>query len=130
MFIYDEGYTEQFPDLPYAPGAAILTRLVSHPAEGYFTLDAGYKAVSAEQEICGVIPEVPHASAALQSEEHWTFHMDEGFLHELPDIGTVLYIIPWHICPTSALHDKAYVVSSGSLAGEWPNTARSRRLNY
>lgn len=130
VFIYDEGYTEQFPDLPYLPGAAILTRVVSHPAEGIFTLDTGYKAISAEQGIRGVIPELPHASEAFQSEEHWTFRMKEGFEKERPAIGTVLYVIPWHVCPTSALYDRAYVISDGSLIGEWPITARSRILTY
>ena len=130
VFIYDEGYTEQFPDLPYLAGAAILTRVVSHPAEGYFTLDAGYKAISAEQGIRGIIPELPHAKEAFQSEEHWTFTMDKGHESERPAIGTVLYIIPWHVCPTSALYDKAYVISAGSLTAEWPITARNRKITY
>lgn len=130
VFIYDEGYTRQFPDLPYTPGAAVLTRVVSHPADGCFTLDAGYKAISAEQGIRGVIPELSHASEAFQSEEHWTFRMDAGFEHDRPAIGTVLYIIPWHVCPTSALYEKACVVSDGRLAGEWPITARNRKITY
>lgn len=130
VFIYDEGYTEQFPDLPYLPGAAILTRVISHPADGYFTLDTGYKAISAEQGIRGIIPELPHASEAFQSEEHWTFRMNDGFEKERPAIGTILYVIPWHVCPTSALYDRAYVVSDGTLIGEWPISARNRILTY
>ena len=43
VFLYDSGYKAQFPDLPYTAGAAILTRVVSHPADGYFTLDTGLK---------------------------------------------------------------------------------------
>lgn len=130
VFLYDEGYKEQFPDLPYIPGAAILTRVISHPAKGMFTLDAGYKAISAEQGVRGILPELPHAAEAFQSEEHWTFGMEEGFDDQRPAIGSVLYIIPWHICPTSALYDKAYVVSSGSLTEEWRITARNRVLSY
>lgn len=130
VFLYDAGYTEQFPDLPYKPGAAILTRVVSHPADGYFTLDAGYKAISAEQGIRGILPELPHAQEAFQSEEHWTFRMKDGFQQERPPIGAVLYVIPWHICPTAALYDKAVVISSGSAIGEWAITARSRTLTY
>lgn len=82
VFLYDSGYKAQFPDLPYTAGAAILTRVVSHPADGYFTLD------------------------------------------------TVLYIIPWHVCPTSALYDKAILVSDGHVCGTWEITARNRKLNY
>ena len=56
--------------------------------------------------------------------------MDKGHESERPAIGTVLYIIPWHVCPTSALYDKAYVISAGSLTAEWPITARNRKITY
>lgn len=128
VFIYDAGYTSQFPDLPYTPGAAVLARVISHPTEGYFTLDVGYKAISAEQDFRGIIPELPHAEEAFQSEEHWTFRMKDGFETERPAVGSIVYIIPWHVCPTSALYDKAYIVSNGALAGEWPITARNRSI--
>lgn len=126
VFLYDAGYTAQFPDLPYLPGAAILTRIVSHPKEGWFTLDTGYKAISAEQTTPGILPELPHAKPFFQSEEHWTYAMEEGLEHQRPAIGTLLYLIPWHICPTCALHEYAYCVSDGHLKGKWPITARNR----
>lgn len=128
VFLFDAGYREQFPDLPYLPGAAVLSRVVSHPKEGWFTLDAGYKAISAEQKICGIIPELPQAKPMFQSEEHWTFSMEEGYAGKVPAIGTVLYILPWHICPTTALHEKACLVSGDRLQAEWPITARNRKL--
>ncbi len=130
VFVYDAGYREQFPDLPYEPGAAILSRVVSHPAKGFFTLDAGYKAISAEQHLRGILPSLPHASEAFQSEEHWTFRMDDGFERERPDIGQIVYILPWHICPTTALYDNVQVVSGGKLTETWKVTARNRRLTF
>lgn len=129
VFLYDAGYAEQFPDLPYSPGAAILSRVISHPKKGWFTLDAGYKAISAEQKISGIIPGLPHAKQAFQSEEHWTFFMEEGFEEEVPAVGSILYILPWHICPTSALYEKVYVVSGSRLHTEWEITARNRKLS-
>lgn len=126
VFIYDQGYQEQFPDLPYTPGAAILTRVISHPAPGYFTLDAGYKAISAEQGIRGRLLDVPHAPEAFQSEEHWTFRMEPGHEAERPEIGSVQYVVPWHICPTTALYDRVYVVEKGQLTGTWQVSARHR----
>lgn len=128
VFVYDAGYRQQFPDLPYKPGAAILSRVVSHPAKGFFTLDAGYKAISAEQSLRGILPEVPHASEVFQSEEHWTFRMDDGFEQECPSIGQIVYILPWHICPTTALYDSVHVVSDGKIDGNWEITARNRRI--
>lgn len=126
VFIYDAGYREQFPDLPYEPGAAILTRVVSHPAEGYFTIDCGYKAISAEQLLPGILTGAPHAKPAFQSEEHWTFCMEEGYEQERPAIGQILYVLPWHICPTTALYQEAVVVNQGKTEGCWRVSARNR----
>lgn len=128
IFIYDEGYLEQFPDLPYVPAAAVLTRVVSHPAEGYFTIDAGYKAISAEQGIRGKLLGCPYAEEAFQSEEHWTFRMKPGHEAERPKIGEILYVIPWHICPTTAMYDKVLMVSDGKLQKFWDVTARGRQM--
>lgn len=130
VFVYDAGYREQFPDLPYQPGAAVMTRVVSHPEKGYFTLDAGYKAISAEQGKRGVLVSCPHAREQFQSEEHWTFRMDEGYEEARPAIGTVLYVIPWHICPTTALYDEICVVSGGKKKEVWPVTARKRNVKF
>lgn len=130
VFLYDRGYEEQFPDLPYTPGAAILTRVISHPAKGVFTLDTGYKAISAEQTIRGFIPELPDALESFQSEEHWTFHMKEGKENQRPALGSILYIIPWHVCPTSALYEEAHVISPGKPPETWPITARCRKINF
>ena len=43
-------------------------------------------------------------------------------------IGTPLLAIPTHICPTVALHRRAYVIEDGKLAGQWEVTARDRVL--
>lgn len=41
-FITDAGYYMNLPDLDFIPGAAVMTRVISHPAEGVFTTDLGY----------------------------------------------------------------------------------------
>lgn len=128
VFVYDVGYREQFPDLPYKPGAAILSRVVSHPAEGFFTLDTGYKSISSEQPLRGILPELAHTSEVFQSEEHWTFRMEPGFEQNRPAVGQIVYILPWHICPTTALYDSVCVVSGGALCGNWEITARNRKI--
>lgn len=128
VFIYDSGYAAQFPDLPYAAGAAILTRVISHPSEGYFTLDTGYKSISAEQGNRGILVNFPNASEAFQSEEHWVFRMNPGFESERPAIGSILYVIPWHICPTTALYSQIYLVSNQTLETIWDVSARDRSI--
>ena len=44
-FVMDYGYARDFPDLPFVSGAAVLTRVVSRPAPGLFTLDLGCKGI-------------------------------------------------------------------------------------
>lgn len=111
ILINDYGYSHKYPDLDFRPGAAILTRVISRPAKGYFTLDLGYKAVAADPPGArGVIVSLPHARELFQNEEHWTFVMEEGYEHLCPQIGDTLFVIPAHICPTSALYPFVPVV--------------------
>ena len=128
LFISDAGYAAAFPDIPVVPAAAVLTRVISHPADGLFTLDTGYKAVSADP--VGARGQLAGYEAlcddVLSSEEHWVFRMRPGHEHERPSIGSVLYVIPTHICPTTCLYDAAYVVSDGRLCDLWPVAARDR----
>ena len=42
--------------------------------------------------------------------------------------GDVELAIPTHICPTSALHSHAWVVSGGKVENRWEVTARDRAL--
>lgn len=43
-------------------------------------------------------------------------------------IGDCLYGLPWHICPTVALHAEAVVIENHRVAARWPVAARARRL--
>ncbi|MDR0450242.1 MAG: D-TA family PLP-dependent enzyme [Treponema sp.] len=125
-FVQDWGYASRYPDLDFVPGAALLCRVISRPGPGLFTLDLGYKAVSADQEgRRGIIADLPEALPLSHSEEHWVFRL-EG---ETPPIGTVLYVLPTHICPTTVLYPGAWVASKGRLVGYWELSARDRRLS-
>ncbi len=131
VLINDCGYSMKYPDLKFRPGAAILTRVVSNPAEGYFTLDLGYKGIAADPPgKRGKILGLEHAEEMFQSEEHWTWRMDEGYEEETPEPGDEFYVIPTHICPTSALYTSAVVVKNNRIIGEWMITARNRKIIY
>ena len=117
------------PDLPFEIGAMVLTRVVSHPAPGVFTLDLGYKGVAADPAIPrAVIAGYEDAVTLMQNEEHWVLRMPEGREAERPQIGQVLYVAPVHICPTSALYPSILVAKEGKIVAEWPVTARNRRI--
>ena len=127
LFVSDSGYHRNFPDIDVVPAAAVMTRVISHPADGLFTLDTGVKAVSADANPRGILhgmEEICHP--VLSSEEHWVFRMNEGSEDSRPAIGTILYVIPTHICPTTAMYDAAYVCSGGKLVDIWKVAGRER----
>ena len=55
--------------------------------------------------------------------------MDEGYEDQRPGIGSVLYVIPTHICPTSALYPEALVALDAQIVDIWEVTARNRKLS-
>ena len=125
FFVQDYGYSSKFTDLEFSPGAAILSRVISQPGNCLFTLDTGSKAIATDPVDRGVIFDFPDAKPVLQSEEHWVWKL-EG--NRLPPIGKVVYIIPSHICPTSALYPGVLVVKNGKLSDYWEIKARNRKI--
>jgi D-serine deaminase-like pyridoxal phosphate-dependent protein len=127
-FITDAGYYNNLPDLNFVPGAALFTRVVSHPSKGLFTLDLGYKGIAADPAVQrGYIIGMNEAAPVLHSEEHWVFQIEED---RVPPIGTGLYVIPTHICPTTALYHEILVAEKGRITETWKVTARNRKINY
>ena len=54
--------------------------------------------------------------------------MPEEHIADIPPIGTELFAIPTHVCPTSALYPAVPVVENGKVTGWWKVAARDRRL--
>jgi D-serine deaminase-like pyridoxal phosphate-dependent protein len=128
-FIGDWGYYVSFPDLAFTPGAALLTRVVSQPSPESFTLDLGYKGIAADPAgERGIIAGMEGAKPLFQSEEHWVFSRPAG--KPLPAIGSVCYVLPTHVCPTSALYPEIVVARNGQIEDTWQVSARNRRINY
>ena len=61
----------------------------------------------------------------MQNEEHLVI---ETATADQFQPGDERIAIPTHICPTSALHKQAFVVSAGKLEAPWEVTARDRWL--
>lgn len=127
VFLWDAGYAEQFPDLDFTPAAAVATRVISHPAKDCFTLDLGYKGIASDPVgKRGLLVGMSCAEELFQNEEHWTFRMNADYEEKRPEIGAVLYVIPIHICPTSALYNKIYFAKDGKIQGCVDVAARNR----
>jgi D-serine deaminase-like pyridoxal phosphate-dependent protein len=123
---WDAGYASKFPDLDFQPAALVLTRIISRPGANRLCLDLGHKAIAAEMPHPRVIfPQLPDVVAISHSEEHLV--VETAHAPEFP-VGAALYGIPWHICPTVALHAEALVIDHGRVVATWPVGARGRRL--
>jgi D-serine deaminase-like pyridoxal phosphate-dependent protein len=124
--LHDIGYATRYPDLPFEPAALLLGRVISLPRPGRLCLDLGHKAVAADPVGARlVLPGLPHATIGGQSEEH--------LVVETPDAdryppGTPVLALPTHICPTCALHRRAYIIEGGALVDEWEVSARDRSI--
>lgn len=132
IFLNDNSYTTRYQDLTMRPAAVIISRVVSHPGPGLFTLDAGCKGISTDypMETRAALVGVDHCTPVIHSEEHWVFRMDEGYEDKAPAVNSMVYLIPQHICPCTVLYPSILVAEQGEIVDEWVVTARDRRLQY
>ena len=123
---WDAGYGAKMPDMDFLVAAALLTRVVSKPGGNRLCLDLGHKAVASEMPHPRVVfPQLPDAKAVTHSEEHLVVETSRAGEFA---VGDCLYGIPWHICPTVALHAAAVVVRGGQAVERWSVAARARKF--
>ncbi len=125
--LHDDGYAREFPDMRFVAAALILTRVVSRPSRELVTFDLGYKACASDPPAGSRLhfPAIPDAKEVLQNEEHLVIETERASGYRPGDVELA---IPTHICPTSALHSHAWVVSGGKVRERWEVTARDRAL--
>lgn len=123
---WDAGYGASLPDLPFQPAALVLTRVVSRPGGNRLCLDLGHKAIASESPHPRVqLLNLPDATAVLHSEEHLVVETPRA---DALAVGDCCYGVPWHICPTVALHAEAVVIEGGRATDLWRVASRDRRL--
>jgi D-threonine aldolase len=123
---WDFGYSTILPDLEFVPAVALLTRVISRPGPDRLCLDLGHKAVASENPHPRVqLFGLEDAKAIGHSEEHLV--LETHHAAEFP-VGSALYGLPWHVCPTVALHNEAVVVRNGRAEERWQIVARARAL--
>jgi len=132
IVLQDHGYGSKFADMAgengFIPAALLLTRVISKPTPTRITMDLGYKAVASDPPAgkrC-VLLNVPDYEPVQQSEEHFCVETPHasGFTP-----GDEVYAVPTHICPTCAMHQRAYVVEGGRVTGTWDIVGRDRVLS-
>lgn len=124
---WDHGYATICPEQNFTPAVHILTRVISKPSSNRICLDLGHKAVAAENDISKRVffPANPDLKPVSQSEEHLVLETTS------PDqyaVGDCLIGIPYHICPTVALHESLIAIEEDKVVGEWHVAARKRKI--
>jgi D-threonine aldolase len=121
----DAGSSTSYPDLEFLEAAAVLSRVISKPLSNRLCLDLGHKAVAADPVNTPRViwPDLPDATVIMHNEEHLVLETPLAVNFQL---GDTLYGIPWHICPTCALHAQAIVVRDGRASETWRVDARDR----
>jgi len=114
----------------YRPAALVLSTVVSRPAPGRITCDAGHKTVSADSGVptCRALGRAD-LRPAKPSEEHLPIdvsQIDVSRPANLPAIGETLYLVPMHICPTVNNFDHALIAVDGCVIAVERVTARGR----
>lgn len=123
---WDAGYGTKFPDLDFVPAAVLLTRVISKPTPDRLCLDLGYKAVASDNPDPRVkMLQISDAKMVTHNEEHLVMQTSDAGKFR---VGEALYALPWHICPTVALHQQVWIVEGGKVTGSWKVAARDRIL--
>lgn len=124
--LWDAGQPRLSPDLDFLNAAVVVSRVISRPTAQQLCLDLGHKAVASEMPSPRVHwLNLPDAIEVLHSEEHMV--VESPAADRFP-VGTLLYGLPTHICPTMALHQDVGVVRNRNVTERWTVAARDRRI--
>lgn len=127
-FIYwDKGYEQSLPEQHYKFAALVLTRVISKPAKDLICIDLGHKSIASENILMNRVyfMNAPELQPLGHSEEHMVLNCGEKNFN----IGEVLYGVPYHVCPTVALHEQVWVVENENISDFWLTLSRNRKIN-
>ena len=126
FIFWDWGYRQMFPDQPFEYAAILLSRVISVIDRHTVCIDLGHKSIAAENPLPRIyFLNAPDAKPFAQSEEHLTVQVPDSSQYP---VGSVLYGVPVHICPTVALYDRLHIVIGHHCAETWEITARKRNI--
>ena len=90
------------------------------------TCDAGSKSVAAEAgDPCAHVLGRPELVARTPNEEHLPLHVSAG---PRPARGTMLQLVPRHVCPTVNLAEEAVLIEDGEVRDVVPVAARAHEI--
>ena len=127
FFLWDYGYQKSYPEISFKVAAVLLTRIISIIDNNKMCLDLGYKGVASDPPLPRVkFPDIPEYEVLGQYEEHIIIQVPDTSIYE---VGTSFYAVPYHICPTVNLYEKAFAMENGQVVDTWDILARDRQIN-
>lgn len=127
-FVYwDRNYQLSCHEQPFLPAALVVARIISLPTTKTVCIDCGHKSIASENDLSKRIYflNAPELKMTGHSEEHLIAEAGEKHRYK---VGDVLYGLPYHICPTIALYERAITIENNQITGEWRNIARDRKI--
>lgn len=120
---FDTGYAKLYPENSLQLAVQVIGRVISIPTDHTISIDVGHKSVAPENGIDNRLQFIDHPEWKLlsQSEEHGIVEVGDSSAFQ---IGDVIRMLPYHICPTVALHQYLQI-GDGSV---WKVIARDRKL--
>lgn len=102
-----------------------VATVVSTAVPGQMVIDAGSKTLSSDRlgfiEGFGILPDLPGAVVTALSECHGVVRLGDA---PPPPVGTIVRVVPNHVCPAVNLTDELVVASNGEVVDRWPVSAR------
>lgn len=128
FIFWDYGYHKLFSEQPFVFAAILVTRIISKPDDETICIDLGHKAVASENPLSNRVYflNAPELEPLGHSEEHLILKAKKGNTYK---VGDVLYGVPFHICPTVALHETLVVIENHEVTGSWNVVARKRKIS-
>ena len=100
--------------LPFEQALSVLGTVISVSRTGYAVADVGLKSLGMDHGN----PTIDGAKVWFCSDEHVTFSMRDG--QALPRVGERIHVLPAHIDPTVACHERLHIVANDNVIDEWP----------
>jgi D-serine deaminase-like pyridoxal phosphate-dependent protein len=106
----------------------VAATVVSAGPRGGFVVDAGAKILA--QDVSPLMPGhgaiLGYPAAVIQrlNDHHGVVDLPPGAGR--PAVGSVVWVVPNHVCPVVNLVDEYVVASAGQVVGRWPVDARGR----
>jgi D-serine deaminase-like pyridoxal phosphate-dependent protein len=106
----------------------VLAQVVSRAGPERGILDSGSKTLTSDPggglDGFGLILEYPQARIAGFAEEHGM--LDLSGSNDRPEVGTLVRVVPNHVCVVVNMVDDLVVVRRDEIIGRWPVEARGR----